>query len=106
MNEIRAYINYANLGGTLSFWRTPHGAEVDLIYESARNKNERIGFEFKTSIRWKSEFSSVLNDLLDSGILSQAYGVFLGENPQKVGKLHIFNCELFLERLWNGKILT
>ena len=105
LNEIRAYIEYANTGGTLSFWRTPHGAEVDLIYESAQDKNRRVGFEFKTSSKWKSEFSSSLKELLKVGTLSEAYGVFLGEHSLKEGSLHVFTVQDFLGRLWNGKIL-
>src|SRR6185312_11154116 len=33
LHEIRAYIQYRNLGGDLFYWRTPSGTEIDLIWK-------------------------------------------------------------------------
>ena len=105
LNEIQAYISYTGIGGNLSFWRTPHGSEIDLIFESASQKTNKIGFEIKSSLRWKSEYAFPLNELLATGDLKSGYGVFLGENAQRCGQVDVMNVHSFLDLLWAGKIL-
>lgn len=32
LHEIRTYMHYANVKGTLGYWATPSGTEVDFVY--------------------------------------------------------------------------
>ncbi len=106
LNEMRAYLSYQGKGGTLSFWRTPHGTEIDLIFEGATQPKECIGFEIKSSPRWRSEYSKTLKELLDQGAIKQGYGIYLGGSPLKDGRVSVLNVQSFLKNLWSGKIIS
>ena len=105
VNEIRAYLSYAQLGGALSFWRTPHRTEIDLIYENPRDSKGNVGFEIKSSARWKSEYASAMHDLIKQGTLAQGHGIYLGEHALKDGAVQVHSVSEFLKKLWAGEIL-
>jgi predicted AAA+ superfamily ATPase len=105
LNEIQAYISYNGIGGNIFYWRTPSGTEIDLIFESATDSKIRIGFEFKSSKRWKSEYSRPLAEMIEDGILQKGYGVYLGGTAQLDRGVKIYDLATFLSLLWDGKIL-
>ncbi|MBX7117326.1 MAG: DUF4143 domain-containing protein, partial [Myxococcaceae bacterium] len=52
LHELRAYDHDASLGGSLSYWRTPSGSEVDFIWSRGK---KQVAIEVKASTRWRSE---------------------------------------------------
>ncbi len=65
----------------------------------------RIGIEVKASPRWRPEFGRPLQNLLDEGVVSAAYGVYLGDRPLVDRGVRILPYDDFLRALAAGKIL-
>lgn len=101
-HELLAYRSYQQCGGEFSYWRTSDQVEVDFIWERSKY---RVAIEVKASDRWRSEYDQGLETLTTSKIeVSQAYGVYLGqEKLQKKWGL-VLPLKEFLELLWKGEI--
>ncbi len=102
LHELRAAISLQNLGGTISYWRTPSGSEVDFVWERG---DKRIGIEVKASKRWRSEYGAALDDLKKEGRLTAAFGVYAGRERQKERGLTVLPFVEFTRELTAGKIL-
>lgn len=101
INELRAMAHYSQAGGEFYYWRTESGNEVDCIW--ARGSH-RIGFEFKFSKEWKSEYSQGLNTLLTEQKISSGFGVYLGERALKLQNIWVFPFQEFLSKFWKGEL--
>jgi predicted AAA+ superfamily ATPase len=103
LHELRAAIAYQNLGGNLSYWRTPSGTEVDFVWERG---DKRIGIEVKASKRWRSEYGSALADLKKEGRITAAFGVYAGSERQRERELTVLPFAEFTRDLTAGKVLA
>lgn len=103
LHELRAAIAYQNLGGNLSYWRTPSGTEVDFVWERG---DKRIGIEVKASKRWRSEYGSALADLKKEGRITAAFGVYAGNERQRERELTVLPFAEFTRDLTAGKVLA
>lgn len=103
LHELRAAIAYQNLGGNLSYWRTPSGTEVDFVWERG---DKRIGIEVKASKRWRSEYGSALADLKKEGHITAAFGVYAGSERQRERELTVLPFAEFTRDLTAGKVLA
>jgi predicted AAA+ superfamily ATPase len=102
LHELRSAIAYLNVGGEISYWRTPAGVEIDFIWMRG---DKAIAFELKSAIRWQRAYSSVLRRSVEEKMISRAFGIFLGSHILREGKVEILPIQEFLSRLWAGKIL-
>lgn len=102
-HELRAWLHYRRLPGTLSHWRTPSGTEVDFIWHSG---DRVVAIEVKSSTRWRSSDSTGLNALLDGLPGATCFGVYLGSEKRRHGKIDLLPLPTFLERLYAGRVLT
>lgn len=100
--ELRAHMAYTGCGGTLSYYRTPSGTEVDFVWSRGRTS---IGIEVKASRQWRSEFGRPLRELHDGGMLGACHAVYLGETPQQDGPVRVSPLATFLQRLADGAVL-
>lgn len=101
--ELRAQIAYSNCGGSLAYFRTPSGTEVDFIWNRGRLA---VGVEVKASPRWRPEYGRALIDLRTSGAVTAGYGVYLGDVPLQDGPLRVLPLRTFLQQLSAGRILA
>jgi predicted AAA+ superfamily ATPase len=101
-HELRAHVSYSSCGGTLSYYRTPHGTEVDFIWTRGRH---RIGIEVKASPRWRTEYGSALRELREGKVLTACHAVYLGDTPQQDGAVRVLPLPAFLRDLSRGRIL-
>jgi predicted AAA+ superfamily ATPase len=101
MNEMRALDSYTHRNGTLSYWRTESGSEVDCIWTYGR---KNIGFEFKFTDHYKSEFNRSLLTLLETKKIQAAYGVYTGERALKMDSIWVFPYREFLRRFKEGDL--
>jgi predicted AAA+ superfamily ATPase len=101
-HELRAQIGYAGLGGSLAYYRTPSGTEVDFVWSRGRRA---VGIEVKASTRWRPEFSRALGELHRLGILSECFGVYLGERPLQDGPVRVLPLHSFARDLAAGRVL-
>ena len=74
---------------------------MDLIWQKDKKV---IGFEIKSSGKWKNEFGKGLKILLTTGKIKQAYGVYLGTDSLKDGTISILPVMTFLKKLHAGEI--
>jgi len=102
LNELRAHIAYASVGGRLSFWRTPAGKEVDFIWSRGKRN---VGFEVKASDTWRPAWSGALSELLDAGVIDKAYGVYLGPHELVDGPLRVIPFATFARLLDRGELI-
>jgi predicted AAA+ superfamily ATPase len=102
LHELRAAVNAENIGGNLSYWRTPSGVEVDFIWERGRT---RVGIEVKASARWRREDTTALATLLKEGRLTSAWAVYTGRDVLRERGVNILPVPEFMRRLSKGGIL-
>lgn len=101
-HELRAQIAYAGIGGSLSYYRTPAGTEVDFVWSRG---SRAVGIEVKASGRWRPEFGRALAELHGAGVLSDCVGVYLGERPLQAGPARVLPLQAFARELAAGRIL-
>ena len=102
-HELNAYMSYQGIGGELFYWRTSDGAEIDFIWKRA---SQVIAIEVKSSTRWREEFNAGFKSLCSSKItISACYGIYQGEEMLKKDFGLVLPWQVFLERLYAGKIL-
>jgi predicted AAA+ superfamily ATPase len=97
LNELRALDSYLGRAGEFSYWRTESGNEVDCIWSQGKR---RMGFEFKVSSEWKSDYNKGLLTLLEEGKIQSAYGVYTGSRSLKIGKIWVLPYREFLKRFY------
>ncbi|MFY9342350.1 MAG: ATP-binding protein [Planctomycetota bacterium] len=103
MHELRAAINVQGLGGTLSYWRTPSGSEIDFVWERGK---KRIGIEVKAAREWRPEFGSALAGLRQEGQLTAAFGVYGGTEALRQRDLRVLPFMDFARELAAGRVLA
>lgn len=96
LHELRAWLARSDSGGSLAYWRTPAGAEVDFIWQRAERA---CGIEVKASRRWRPEYGMALKQLVADGVVQRAYGVYLGTDRLKDGPIDVLPVIEFLARL-------
>jgi predicted AAA+ superfamily ATPase len=103
LHELRAYLHYAGIKGSLGYWATPSGAEVDFVWWHGPR---RVAIEVKAGKRYRSEYRSGLRSLETSlpGKL-RSYVVYRGDAELEVEGARVLPLEAFLRRLHNGEIL-
>lgn len=103
-NELKAYLAYNQVRKALTFWRSTSQFEVDfLIGQSA-------AIEVKATQKVTEKHLKGLFALSEENIFKHFY--LISEDPlmrtvriSKTSQIHIYPWNIFLERLWAGKIL-
>jgi predicted AAA+ superfamily ATPase len=103
VHEVRAAMASLGTGGQLWYWRTPSGSEVDLVWTRGATA---VGLEIKASTVWRAGFGSVIGSLIDSGILTSGYGVYLGAHELRDGRVRVMPVLGFLKALSAGSVLS
>lgn len=103
LHELRAAVSYDGIGGTLHYWRTPSGSEVDFVWTRGARA---VGIEVKASAQWRREFGGPLKSLIDDGVVHAGFGVYLGSAELKDGPLRVLPLRRFLEELTAGRVLS
>lgn len=101
-HELRAQVAYSDCGGSLSYYRTPSGTEVDFIWSRGKHS---IGIEVKASRQWRPEFGRALRTLQEQKTVTACYAAYLGDTRQQDGPVSVLPVYEFLNELSAGKIL-
>jgi predicted AAA+ superfamily ATPase len=102
LHELRAWIDRSGSGGSLAYWRTPSGSEVDFVWTRGKRA---VGIEVKAGARWRREDGAALAALIAGGTLRRGFGVYCGRETLRIGRVLVLPIESFLERLAAGSIL-
>jgi predicted AAA+ superfamily ATPase len=101
LHELRSYIHYARVKGSLGYWATPSGAEVDFVW---RFGDRIVAIEVKHGRKFRREYCKGLASLLAS-TRAETYVVYLGAHELDVEGTRVLPAEVFLRRLHAGEIL-
>ncbi len=103
LHELKAYRDYADVGGDFFYWRTSSGIEIDFIWQRAETI---VAIEVKSTTHWKSDFDSGFRSLLSSFKKPiSCYGVYLGNDILKKDYGLILPWQEFLKQLNDHQII-
>ncbi|MCK4305836.1 MAG: ATP-binding protein [Candidatus Eisenbacteria sp.] len=102
LNELRAWIQFANCGGKLCYWRTPSGGELDFVWVRDRHA---VGIEVRVNGHWRPEFSRVLKELREFGSIQKCFGVYCGSERLQDGPVTVLPIKEFMAALSRGEII-
>lgn len=97
-HELRAAVAYHNTGGTLAYWRTHDGTEVDFVWQRGKRL---VGIEVKTADTWRPEYGRGLEALAER-MAGKFVGVYRGARELKTSRYRVLPVETFLTRLARG----
>ena len=101
LHEIRSHIHYAGVKGSLGYWSTYSGGEVDFIWWHGRKV---VAIEVKSAREFRREFTKGL-DSFTSGTAAKRYVVYRGSRELMVRDTRILPLDTFLRRLHAGDVL-
>lgn len=101
-HELTAYLDYNAVKGSLGFWRTPSGTEVDFIWWYGE---KTVGIEVKSSTTIRKQHLKGLKTLGESMAVEASYLVYLGSEELLIDGIHIMPVMQFLRKLHNSSII-
>lgn len=98
--ELRAYIAYTERNLTeLTYWRSRYGHEVDFLLD------EELAVEVKATSTISNRDLKGLRALSEENVFKKLYLVSSDPQQAKVGNIHCVPWQVFLDDLWNNKLL-
>ncbi len=101
LHEMRSYMHYHGVKGSLGYWATPSGSEVDFVWWHGA---ERVAIEVKAARRYRREFRAGIRSLL-AGTKARTYVVYRGDTELDDEGTRVLPLEVFLRRLHGGEIV-
>jgi predicted AAA+ superfamily ATPase len=101
LHEIRSHVHYAGVKGSLGYWSTPGGGEVDFVWWRGR---EVVAIEVKHAREFRREYRKGLAAFL-SGVPARSYIVYQGDRELEVEGTRVLPLEKFLRHLHAGEII-
>lgn len=98
--EIRAYLSYRRIRKNLSYWRSKHGHEVDILI------GEDIAIEVKTSNNISEKHCKGLYYLEEEHIFTRYILISLDTQNKHFGVVESIHWEQFLKLLWSDNLLN
>lgn len=101
-HEIRSHMEYAGSRGTLGYWRTPSGSEIDFLWWYGPRF---VGIEVKAASRFRPDFLKGIRSFEESKPFRSTWVVYLGDKELKVGATRVLPVMSFLKKLHSGEVL-
>ena len=103
LHELRAYMHYSGAKGSLGYWATPSGGEVDFVWWYGK---KMVAIEVKSSQRYRRDFRAGIRSL-EAGFAGhvRSYIVYRGDAELDDDGTRVLPIELFLRRLHDNEIL-
>ena len=100
VQELIAYVSYAQLRKKLSYWRTTSGYEVDIVYGNAE-----VAIEIKSAQEIQSKHLKGLKAFSEEHPNARGIIVSLDVARRTMNDVEIWPVKQFLDALWQGEIL-
>lgn len=100
-HELQCRMEYAATKGSLAYWGTPSGNEVDFIWWRG---DRMVAIEAKHGSQYRSEYRKGIEALLAISKV-ESYIVYMGESELEVHGTRVLPLESFLRRLHQGDII-
>src|SRR5438093_2518591 len=95
LHEIQSHMHYTGVKGSLGYWATPSGSEVDFVWW----RGERIvAIEAKHGREFRRDYCKGLHSLLASS-RAAGYVVYLGSRELDIDGVRVLPVDTFLRRL-------
>jgi predicted AAA+ superfamily ATPase len=101
LHELRAYRDHAGIKGSLGYWRTPSGSEVDFVWWLG---DRVVAIEAKHGRDYRSSFRKGIAALLAER-RAESHIVYLGDRELLVEGTRVWPLDAFLRRLHAGEVL-
>ncbi len=101
LHEIRAYLDYHGIKGSLGYWATPAGNEVDFVWWHGEKV---VAVEAKHGTEYRRNYRKGIEALLTT-MAADSYVVYRGERELEVDGTRVLPLATFLRRLHQGEIL-
>lgn len=102
LHEIRSFLHYAAIKGSLGYWATPSGSEVDFVWWRG---SKMVAVEVKASRRYRREFRAGIK-ALEAGVPTlESYIVYRGDTALNVEGTRVLPVDRFLRLLHEGNVL-
>jgi uncharacterized protein len=101
LHELRSYVHYHAIKGSLGYWATPSGSEVDFLWWRGR---EAVAIEVKNGRTFRREYRDGIDALLAS-MSARSFIVYRGDRELAVDGTLVLPLESFLRRLHRGEII-
>lgn len=102
LHEMRAYLDYGNVKGSLGYWATHGGTEVDFVWWRG---GSMVAIEVKSSTRFRHEYTNGLRALQGALPGVRGYVVYRGAEELLVDDVRVLPVETFLRRLHAGDVI-
>ena len=100
-HELQAHVHYRGIKGSLGYWATPSGSEVDFLWWHG---SKTVAIEVKHGTTYRSEYRKGLASLLSS-TKATTYIVYRGDRALEVDGTRVLPIDVFLRRLIAGEII-
>ena len=101
LQEVRAYLGYHQTDVSMKYWRTVRGEfEVDLIL------GDEVAIEIKSAEQFQDKMLSGLEALSEEKKIKKLICVTRDPIERTVGKISVLPYSKFLDKLWNGEIVS
>jgi predicted AAA+ superfamily ATPase len=100
-HELQSHIHYTGIKGSLGYWATPSGSEVDFVWWHGRNV---VAIEVKNGREFRREWKKGL-DAFRSGTSTKSYIVYRGTRELEIDGTRVLPLDTFLQRLHAGEIV-
>jgi predicted AAA+ superfamily ATPase len=101
LHELRSHLHYSGVKGSLGYWRTPGGSEVDFVWWYGR---KIVAIEVKHAREFRRDFTKGIG-AFRSGVAAKSFVVYLGSRELKVDDTHVLPFDTFVRRLHKGEIV-
>ncbi|MGH7573754.1 MAG: ATP-binding protein [Longimicrobiales bacterium] len=101
LHELRSYMHSNGVKGSLGYWATPSGSEVDFVWWRG---TEMVAIEVKSARRYRREFRGGISSLL-AGANARTYIVYRGDAELDVEGTSVLPLDAFLRQLHRGNII-
>lgn len=101
LHELRSRIHYAGVKGSLGYWATPSGSEVDFVWWRG---DRMVAIEVKHAREFKAAHRKGIESLLAS-TSADSYVLYLGSKELKVGTTRVLPVSTFLRQLHRGDVV-
>lgn len=101
LHELRSYVDYSGTKGSLGYWATPGGNEVDFVWWKGKRV---VAIEAKHAKQYRREHRRGIEALLASG-MAESYVVYLGDRELADHDTRVVPFEAFCRRLHDGAVI-
>jgi predicted AAA+ superfamily ATPase len=101
LHEVQSDLHYANVKGSLAYWGTPTGSEVDFVWWHGKKV---VAIEVKHDRRYRREYKKGIDAFL-AKVPARSYVVYRGSQELDVEGTRVLPLESFLRRLHAGEII-